>query len=264
MKNWELLENECITYLQNKYPAIKFEWTGKENPTKSDILIRTKNMSFYIEVKSPLSQCGQFVLIPDLQNQVFIYSSKNKSPIFDPTKKIISYMDFNFAKYVNATTIAKEINLDESIYANWIIDYYSFKQVRFVITKNKEDYLIFPLHKIADYFQIKCFYRIKKSGSSHTTVFSKNDLITWWKLSVNGKFIVENKKLYFNSNDDLQNHKIHTLNSTYLLHQVSSNKYEIRKLSNTFNANVIFQIKLKGDSKQSLSDLEEFKSTLKD
>ena len=87
-------------------------------------------------------------------------------------------MNNNFAKYENPTTIPKEINLDENIYAHWIINYYSCKQVKFIITKNTKEYLIFPLNNINNYFQIKCFYRIKKSESTHATAFSKNDLIT--------------------------------------------------------------------------------------
>lgn len=89
MKEWEILEEECLNYLKNKYPTIKFTLLGKEDSTKSDILVKTINLEFYIEVKSKISQCGQFVLIPNYKNNVFIYSRKNKAPILSKQKILL-------------------------------------------------------------------------------------------------------------------------------------------------------------------------------
>lgn len=261
MKEWEILEEECLNYLKNKYPTIKFTLIGKENSTKSDILVKTINLEFYIEVKSKISQCGQFVLIPNYKNNVFIYSSRNKTPIFEQTKDIINYMNFNFSKFANPTTAPLEIDLKESILTNWVINYYESKKVKFMITKTFNNYLLFPLKKLNNYFFVKCFYRIKKSGSTNASIFSKNDLLTWWKFSNEGEFIIEGKSLYFYTNKNVQKQKIKTINDTYLLNKISNNKYEIRKLSKTFNANVIFQIKLKNE-KPLIDDLNEFEQII--
>ena len=172
MKEWEILEEECLNYLKNKYPTIKFTLIGKENSTKSDILVKTINREFYIEVKSKISQCGQFVLTPNYKNDFFIYSSKNKTPIFEQTKDIIDYMNFNFSKFANPTTAPLEIDLKESILTNWVINYYESKKVKFMITKIFNNYLLFPLKKLNNYFSVKCFYRIKKSGSTNASIFS--------------------------------------------------------------------------------------------
>lgn len=262
MKAWELFEEECIKYLQDKYPTIKFILTGKKDSTKSDILVKTINQEFYIEVKSPLSQGGQFVLIPDVAHHLFVYSSKNKTPVFKQTNEIINYMNLNYKQFANLSTNPLKIDLNENILANWVINYYEFKKVKFVITKSKDEYLLFPLRKFGNYFLVKCFYRVKKSGSAHATIFSKNDLLTWWKFSNEGEFIKEDKNLYFYSEKDRNKRKIKTLNSTYLLNKVAINKYEVRKLSKTFNANVIFQIKLKHDN-QAIEDLNEFEQFIK-
>lgn len=85
MKAWELFAEECIKYLQNKYSTIKFILTGKKDSTKSDILVKTINQEFYIEVKSPLSQGKQFVLIRDVSHHFFVYSPKNNTPVFKQT-----------------------------------------------------------------------------------------------------------------------------------------------------------------------------------
>lgn len=162
MKEWEILEEECLNYLKNKYPSIKFTLIGKEDSTKSDILVKTINLEFYIEVKSKISQCGQFVLIPNYKNNVFIYSSRNKTPIFEQTKDIINYMNFNFSKFANPTTAPLEINLKESILTNWVINYYESKKVKFMITKTFNNYLLFPLKNSIIIFLLNVFIESKK------------------------------------------------------------------------------------------------------
>ena len=260
MKSWELLEEECVNYLQNKYPKTEFIWLGKEDSTQSDILVKTNHNEFYIEVKSPLSQSGQFVLIPDYHNQVFRYSIKNKTPMLQQTTEIINYMN---NAYANVTTEPKEMNLEQNILVNWVINYYATKKVKFIITKFNNQFLIIPLPKIGNYYAIKCFYRIKKSGSSSVSSFSKEELIAWWNYSNEGNFIIENKKLYFYCSQCLDQCKIRTPHHTYLLHRIIDGKYEVRKLSKTFNANAIFQIKLK-ELKQAIMDLTEFDKTIND
>ena len=47
MKEWEILEEECLNYLKNKYPPIKFTLIGKEDSIKSDILVKTINLEFW-------------------------------------------------------------------------------------------------------------------------------------------------------------------------------------------------------------------------
>lgn len=82
INNWQKFEQMAVSYLKGKYGNF-FELKGESNSNTSDILFRKECNSFFIEVKMPEAQCGQFVLIPNKEKKKFEYSSKNK------TKKII-------------------------------------------------------------------------------------------------------------------------------------------------------------------------------
>ena len=51
---------------------------------------------------------------------------------------------------------------DSDIFANWIIQIYKDKGVKFFITNN---YTILPVERFQDYFDISAKYRTKRSGS---------------------------------------------------------------------------------------------------
>lgn len=159
--SWKNFEEECTAYLNEKY-GTKFEQQGDSNSTISDILYRGDGKTFYIEAKMPNAQCGQFVLLPDLKKSVFKYSPKNKTNENEYTRMIIDFMNINFYEFCNSGTTGSVINIQKSVFYNWIIKYYREKGVEFFITKDTEDFLIFPIDQISKYFNVIAKYREKR------------------------------------------------------------------------------------------------------
>lgn len=110
-------------------------------------------------MKSPISQCVQFVVLE--HNNSFIYSNKNKTYINKYSKAIINYMNKNFDAFHNAGTSGIDININKYIFTSWIIDFYKTKNTKYFITK-ADNYIIIPLEKIDEYFDITACYRVKK------------------------------------------------------------------------------------------------------
>lgn len=81
-----------------------------------------------------------------------------------------------------------------------------------------------------------------------------------------GQFVLlpdlKNRKFIFSprNKSEMDKVKFSVIDSDYMIRLVSDDIYRIRKLSNTYNANVIFSIKLKRE--QEPSDLLEFESHL--
>lgn len=70
-----------------------------------------------------------------------------------------------FDEYLEAGTKGKEIVFDNcnNVFSTWIIDYYKNKGVKYFITNN---YIILPIERFSDYFNVSAKYRVKRSGSS--------------------------------------------------------------------------------------------------
>ena len=104
MKDWERFEIESIEYLQNTFGTLaSFIHQGKSDSTVPDILVvKSDNTEFYIEVKYAPAQCGQFVLIPNLDTSTFEYSTKNKGQIDQYSQAIINYMNTDFDSFREA------------------------------------------------------------------------------------------------------------------------------------------------------------------
>lgn len=109
-----------------------------------------------------------------------------------------------------------------------------------------ENHLLLPIDYFGDYFDTTAAYRIKRSGSSNA---GKNNFSMLVKHLQDGSYTIEsirdsNSKLFVKSSTAL-NHEIFTADGYEYMFSKRENEYEIRRLSNTFNANVIFSIKLK-------------------
>lgn len=246
MSNWENFEKSCKNYLTTNFGMFaKFEHCGGADSSTSDILVNVKDeSSFYIEAKMSTAQCGQFVLLINLNEKKFQYSSKNKTSENEYSKMIVDFMNKNFETFSNPGTKGISIQMEKSIFYNWVINYYKEKKVKFFITKNNEEFLIFPIDQFHKYFDINAVYREKKSGSSRLNNSNKSDFENAMK-STNMKY--DFVELDIISNEELNKMKISGKKYDYFLKKyddTSNNKYEVRKLSNTKNANVIFSIKL--------------------
>lgn len=265
MYNWENFEKNCKNYLTTNFGMFaKFEHCGGTDSSTSDILVNVKDeSSFYIEAKMSTAQCGQFVLLINLNEKKFQYSSKNKTSENKYSKMIVDFMNENFETFSNPGTKGVSIQMKKCIFYNWVINYYKEKKVKFFITKNNEEFLIFPIDQFHKYFDINAVYREKKSGSSRLNNSNKSDFENAMK-STNMKY--DFVELDIISNEELNKMKISGNEYDYFLKKyddTSNNKYEVRKLSNTKNANVIFSIKLLPYSiEQQAKDITLFKKEI--
>lgn len=248
MKNWEEFEIQCYEDLNGEFGEYaKFLLMGGSNSNTSDIKVETlKQKEFFIEIKHSPAHCGQFVLLPNLETKSFDYSKLNTTPINKSALQIIDFMNKNFESFKEAGTSGKSIDIKNSskIFSKWIIETYKHKNVKFFISN---DNIIIPIEKISKYFNIKATYRVKRSGSSKVENRDVNLIKDY--ISNNyaiSTFYQNNGSLFVSSNENLHNKRFIITGFEYMLSARDDN-YEIRKLSNTFNANVIFSIELKSN-----------------
>ena len=164
MTNWKEFEEQCTNYLNQEFcDFATFIPMGSSDSTVSDILVKTNtNKTFYIEVKHSPAQCGQFVLLPDIKTQKFVYSSDNKNENNQFAKQIITFMNKDFNVFKEAGTAGKEISFNncKNIFSDWIKLIYTKKNVKFFISNN---YNIIPVQDFNDFFNISATYRVKRS-----------------------------------------------------------------------------------------------------
>lgn len=263
MKPGEHFEQLCYEYLKKTYRTNKtdFQREGGMDSTQSDIaVIKNGKIDFYIEVKDTSAQSGQFVLLPDNDKKKFVFSPRNRSKQNEMTDIIISYMNGDFQRFNNAGTSGESIKIDTKVFIDWIVEHYKNKNVKYIISHGK-DFVILPIRKFGQYFDVAANYRIKKSGSSN---LAKKDISCVKKMIQEcyplTKFVQEGKKLFAEIVGDIYSDKFKLENYTYYLSKQDKERYEVRKLSNTYNMNVIFSIKL--IKPQEANDLEEFKSEI--
>lgn len=201
--------------------------------------------SFYIDAKHSPAQCGQFVLLPDLDTGTFEYSRLNVNRINRYAEMIMDYMNEDFDAFREAGTVGKDIDMPNGsdIFADWIIQAYKDKGAEFFITNN---YTILPIECFREYFDVTAKYRIKRSGSGNVGRSLLNPVMDY--ISTHNYVITDSRvdgdKLFVVSPHQLHNHRFILRGTEYMFSQ-REDWYELRKLSNTYNANVIFSIKLK-------------------
>lgn len=263
MRPGEEVELRCYKHLKEHYTTLEtgYRHEGGMDSTKSDIAaIQNGKIAFYIEAKDALAQSGQFVLLADEQREVFVFSPRNRSKPSEMTDVMISYMNSNFQHFRNAGTAGKPLDIDPVIFSNWIVEHYKGKNVKYVISYDQE-YVIFPIRKFAQYFHITANYRTKKSGSGAP---AKKDIPVVEHVIEEcyptALFSHQDKKLFVNISETIHKDRFISEHFTYYLSRRDSGKYEVRRLSNTYNMNVIFSIKLV--KKQDPEDLKEFISDI--
>lgn len=268
MKPGEKFELECLNYLIKNFETknITFKNNNIYDSTKSDIEVIMNGISkFYIEVKDSKAQSGQFVLLSDDKNKKFIFSPRNKDVPNKFTNKIISQMNKHFEKYNLAGTSPQTININSNLLMKWIVTHYKNRNVKYVISK-KSEIFICPIEKFSKYFNVRANFRIKKSGSTEPSykdfkditdiLRNKFNIIDIYVKTVNGK-----KKIFVKAPMPFSKIKFNFKNYNYYFSpQNQESHFEIKKLSNTNNRNVIFTIETKRD--QQNSDLEIFKKDL--
>ena len=264
MKAWEKNELECCDYLNRKYgfTGTIFESKGGADSTQSDIFVKKNNKGFFIEAKMKVAQCTQFVLFPNYEKSVFVFSDKNKTKESDSCRKIIDIMNAQFS-YFSSSAQLKPLPSDCDsckLYAEWIIECYKAKKTNYIITQNDGEFVILPLEKLLDYFSVSAVYRVKKSGSSDPTPAQMESLISILKKRYTEVFVKKEEKHYQVYNCPNSMPSITKDGYEYLFRN-DGKYYTVRRLSNTYNSNVIFSIKLK--KRQEEKDLNQFVDELR-
>lgn len=262
MSQWADFENLATKYLNDNFGDVaEFYLEGGSNSNVPDIRVECFNgETFYIEAKNAPAQCGQFVLLPDVITSSFVFSHRNDTVLIPSAQRIIEYMNLDFEAYKEAGTAGKEIDLGDNgnTFAEWIVTTYKNKGVRYFITN---DFTILPVEEFHNHFNVSATYRVKRSGSSSVGVSKLKEVskhIRDLDYPVEG-FKIEGDKLFFYSSHNLHNQRFVFKGYEYMFSK-RDNRFEIRRLSNTFNANVIFSIEKK--LAKGLSN-DEFKSQLK-
>ena len=262
LKRWEVFENDCFYYLNNKYlkQNIEFIKAGKSNSKCSDIkALKDKKDIFNIEIKMKSSQSSQFAL--RIENDKFIYSNLNQNNNNEYSKKIIDYLNLNYETYKNINQSNIEINLPSELYKDWINSHYNKLNTKFIITGNKNNKIILPIESIDKYFKIRCFLRKKKSGSRKLPKSDYDIVEKYIKENIDESFSTFNinKEFYIEFDTEIKKDiKFNIEDNLYMLAPCKNNNICIvRKLSNTNNPTVIFSLKLYND-KQYEDDLNKF------
>ena len=129
------------------------------------------------------------------------------------------------------------------MFQNWVTEAYKKKNVKYFIVN---DYRIFPLDEFSNNFNLSAKYRVKRSGSAPVgSRDSIQEVLEYVKshFSITGARI-DGKKLFVSSNSELHGIRFVISDTEYMLSKRGS-EFEVRRLSNTFNANVIFSVSLK-------------------
>lgn len=245
MKQWQIFEQDCLNYLINNNEDSSKHYTskGSSDSTISDIqVIINDQPAYYIEAKMAKSQCGQFVLLKDNNNQ-FYFSEKNKLSLNVYSKEIIDGINTNKLNEVDKKNIP--LSLSQELIVSYILEHYKGKEVKYLISKDKENYHIIPLTQqdLLKSFEFSGTLRMKKSGSRSLTKLFELKMIEKLGESYISKQEVENKILYqLNKEGDF----IFNIDGYDLYFKQQENKkYIVRILSNTNNYCVIFSLNLK-------------------
>lgn len=252
---WKEFEVNVTKYLNDNigFPGISFINSGGENSNEPDIkvIFNGKNI-FSIELKKSKSQSSQFVVINNKNS--FIYSEQNRT---DPisTEEIIDHMNNNHHYYQsNVEPININLKCDKHLMFDRVINHLKVKSKLIISSDYDDDFnaskplSVFHIDEIKQHFIIDGKYRTKRSGSSPAR---KNDL----GFIIN-ETIEKDDRFYLEDPNNLRERYLGTDNFLVLSKKPDqSGLREIRKRGKTMNANVIFTLELKQDSKKH-SDLE--------
>lgn len=245
MKNWQIFEKKCLDYLNQTNLDVMKKYTskGSSDSTISDIQVMENDvLSYYIEAKMPKSQCGQFVLLKN-DNKEFYFSERNKIAINEFSKQIIEYININKLNEIEKKHIP--LVLSQELIVDYILTHYKEKEVKYIITKKKDDYQLILLNKddLLNAFEFSGTLRMKKSGSRSLTKSFEDKLIQYIEKDFISKEIIDNKTMYLlNREGDFI---IHVDGYDLFFKQQENKMYMVRMLSNTNNYCVIFSLNLR-------------------
>lgn len=282
-KDYEYYEMSAANYLERTYSKIynvKVMQTGVHDSSQPDVEITLPDGNhFYVEVKMPNAQSGQFALKET--DEGFIFSSRNKTEENTATDMIINHLNENRENtYKDIGSEGMSIPVEEKVLVQWITDYYKSKKAKFLMSgegagEGQAGFIIFPVENFGEYFKVSAVIRKKVSGSKalprakEETVSSLVGNLTGTK-STTGReegakhatvslpgYTGENLHEQIISDSEGNRYRLKSIDNKVDL-------YEVRMLSSPKNTNpsVIFSVSLKEGAVQNPSHLQEFLKAL--
>lgn len=255
MSKWKDFENEMTSYLQemlDNYNTIVKQY-GNSDSTVSDIEIFSNSKKFFVEVKMPVSQSSQFVV--EIQDNKFVYGSKNKYVSDKYSDEIVKILNDNFELYRKVNKKGFVIPVSSLVSFGWVISNMKNKNVEFIISVDKSNnQIIIPVDKISEIFNIKTILRRKKSGSRRLPKAYYDDFKEQLKIKFSEykyNLYFENKRLFLylpvnlSRNECYLSSDLLSNGQSYFLSNKGNYKYEVKMTSVTNNPNIIFELSLK-------------------
>jgi hypothetical protein len=256
MKRWEKFEIECCDYLnkKNTCQTVYFQNQGGSNAWVSDIDIRRKETDSLVgkvEIKLCPAQSGQFSLTHDYR-----FSEKNACPMNEHTQNIIGFIKEHPDLYRHVNKRGIPILCNEAWLYDWVKTHYRQKATAFIMTSTRLHGCkrIVPIDQIEEYFHVRAVVRRKRSGSRHVPIKERSivcDQLLRHSEKVGFTFTLgREKRKTFAYIDQPMALRDLSFGDGYYLSETRSNRYYIRKKSNTNNINVVFSLRYKGERKE--------------
>lgn len=271
-KDSDRFESKCARYLRKQFPNHKFTVKGGNNKMTSDILVDDK---FYIECK--MTENGKkkvgaqstgfgIKLVEDGDRKFFECSETADQN--DAASKIMSYINDNFDSFVKLTEPHSSkimFDLDQSVFAEWISDYYTKKNVEFFITAMNDEYSIFKntAENLMKYFDIYAFARYYSNGSKDLPLGQREDLIAGLKKLCKVSSVTFNDRQSIIKVKDVIDQPYFDVNDTKLYlsdKNQKPNEYRVMKISGIGSPRILFSLHTK--SSQDAKDLSQFEKYL--
>lgn len=266
---WRNFEKESVIFLKNKFPKIVIQELGDSDSTVTDLKI---NNSFFVEIKSPLSQAGQFVI--EEKNGFWVFGNGNKSIPTKNSELIIKKI--NSLEKQNFHTSGHTLDIKKDIQIGWIKDFYKQRKVDFFITEYGGEKIIVSIENIDKIFDINCTIRRKKSGSSEVSnklwhEIKEDKIFKHMKKNqrIDGKLYVEYSNIPHDLTSTITKKDVILKEDYHRIQfkktQENDNVFYLRKLSKTANPTVIFTLNtIRGqDNKDFIKFENKYRRTLK-
>ena len=257
-------ESKCARYLRKQFPDHKFTVKGGSNNQVSDILVDDK---FYIECKmtengdskAGAQSTGFGLKIADNKFECSDTAEENESAI-----KMLDYINSNFdefSKFNEPLSGNLDLDLDPSVFAEWISNYYSNKNAEFFMIQHNGNFAIFKntLENLLKYFNIAATVRYYKYGTKNLPISQRDIALSALKKKYSISSVrYNNRECYVKTKDDIDS-EYFDVDDLHLYISSKNQKpgeYRIMKLSGIGTPRVLFSLHSKTD--QDEADLKQF------
>lgn len=264
-KDSDLFESRCARYLRSLFGNHKFSVKGGDDRTVSDILV---DDTFYIECKMTENdgkrngaQCTGFGITQNRNK--FICS--NTAEDSEQAEHMLDYMNSHFSEFkkvVEPHTGTSDLFIDESIFAEYISDYYIKKNALYFITSFEDEFVVFKNtpKNLLKYFTITATARYYQYGTKNLPISQRDEAERAIKKQYNVSSVkYDDNHTFVKIKDLVEDPYINDGDLHFYLSSKNQkqDEYRVMKLSNLGCARVLFLLRSKRS--QDKKDLDEFR-----